>query len=85
MSILTISNEEYESLRKNIKNELRENKTKRGVKRMTRKIKNNPKLARKLLGLLKGKKSSPPKFNVDQSRFVRQKQEVRRTSDGFFK
>ena len=34
--------------------------------------------------LLKIKKSSPPRFNVNQRRFVRPKQEDRRTSDGFF-
>ena len=35
--------------------------------------------------LIKIKKSSPPKLNVNQSRFVRPKQEVRRSYDGFFR
>ena len=34
--------------------------------------------------LLKIKKSSPPRFNVNQRRFVRPKREVKRKSCGFF-
>ena len=35
--------------------------------------------------LLSGKKSSPPKFNVKQSRFVKPKTETKKYYDGFFK